>query len=232
MKFFKTSSPRKTWLAALATVGSLFVATTGLASPHNAPPEDLNWIWGLVNTQKGLEEPNLLFRPEGMPAPVLAFVINALILFGVIWWFGHKPIRTALQQRRDRIMGGMDAAAKMKAEAEAQLALHMAKLEKVEEEIERLKTEMRESAEAEREHVLREARDRAGRMQREAVHLIEQETKAARQDLMKETVRAAFVAAEDMLRKQANAMDHQRIADDYVTNLPDAVAKARGGEAA
>ena len=228
---------KKALIMAAAMIAAVLLAGVAFCSPggeggHGNGPGEINWIWGLINTKEGLQEPNLLWRPVGMPAPVLAFVINAAILFGVIFWFGKKPIQDALKQRRDRIMGGMDAAAKMKAEAQAQLAVHEAKLELVEEEIERLKSEMREAAEAEREHVLREARDRAGRMQRDAVHLVEQELKAARQALVKETVRSAFVAAEEMIRKQANAADHQRIADDYVAGLSGALAKAGGGEAA
>lgn len=221
-------------IAGTLLAGAVFGAPGGEGGhgAHSQPPDAINWIWGMIREKEGLTENNLLFRIPGEPAPVLAFVLNAAILFGVIFWFGHKPIKNALKQRRDRIMGGMDAAAKMKAEAQAQLAEHRAKLDKVEDEIDRLKTEMREATEAERVHVLREARDRAARMQRDAAHLVEQEEKAARQELMKETVRAAFVAAEDMLRKQANAMDHQRIADDYVAGLPEAVARARGGEAA
>lgn len=215
--------------AALVTL----VAGTAFGSPSGAPPPDINWWWGLINTQEGLSEPNLLFRPEGMPAPVLAFVINAAILFGVIIWFGHKPIAHGIRARRERIMAGIQAAAKMKAEAEAQLAEHEAKLDAISDEIERLKEEMRENTETERKQALQEARERAQRMQREALYLIEQELKGARESLMHEAVRTAFAEAEDILQKQTSALDHQRIADEYVTGLGGAVQKAgRGGASA
>ena len=137
---------------------------------------EINWSYGFLGEKEGVQ-PDLLYRPKGMPPPFLANVANALMLFAVLVTFGRKPVAEALKQRKQRIVAGMDDAARMKAEAQTKLTEYEDKLKRLDSEVERIRTEMREAAEAERRRILAEAKERRDRMERDAHLLVEQELK-------------------------------------------------------
>jgi F0F1-type ATP synthase membrane subunit b/b' len=60
-------------------------------------------------------------------------------------------------------------------------------------------------------------------MERDAQLLIEQELKAARELLLRETVNAAVRSAEELLSKQVTPTDQQRMVDEYLKELPRAI---------
>jgi F-type H+-transporting ATPase subunit b len=240
------SSARRTLrLAALAASFSLFVPAFAAAADegeehaaepgeHAAEPGEhgddapFNWAYGFVGEQDGVE-PSLLYRPKGMAPPFLANVINTAILLAILVAAGKKPIREALKQRKARLVGSMDEAARMKAESETILAGYERKLAHLDEEIERIRREMRESAEVERQRILTEAKERRERMERDARILIEQELKAARETLTRETVSSAMRSAEELLTKQLGAADEDRIARDFLETVKQAPIASAGG---
>lgn len=187
-----------------------------------------NWAYGFVGEKDG-EEPSLLYRPKGMAPPFLANVINFAILFTIIVSAGKKPIAEALKKRKERLVGSMEEAAKMKADSEKSLAEYEKKLAHLDDEIERIRREMRESAEAERQRILTEAKERRERMERDAKILIEQELKAAREALMRETVSSAMRSAEELLSKQLGSADQDRIARDFLETVKNAPIAFAGG---
>lgn len=192
--------------------------------------EHINWAHGFVGEQEGAE-PGLLWRPVGMPPPLLANFLNAALLFFILYWFGRGPVAEGLKKRKARIVAGMDEAGRMKADAEQSLAKYEDKLKRIDDEIERVRREMRESAEAERKHILAEAKERRERMEREARVLVEQELKAAREELMRETVRSAVRSAGELLQKQISGQDHDRLASEYLELLNKSGVNATGGKA-
>ncbi len=198
---------------------------------HGGEHHGLNWYYGLIAEKEGLDHPTLLFRPKGMPAPVLAMVINAAILFGLLYRFGAKPVTEALKARKERIMAGMDEAAKMKKDARSRLRQYEEKLERMDDEIQRVRDEMKVAMEQERKRALSEARERRERMERDAKLLIEQELKAAREALHNETVRGAMDNARKLLEQQVSSTDQTRLADEYLAGLKTAVVNSRGGQA-
>ncbi len=180
---------------------------------------EVNWYYGIFGESEDAEEPSLFFRTPGMPVPLLAQLFNTLLLFVILYRFGKAPIMSALRARRESIMKGIDAASKMKAEAQASLDQYEAKLAKVDQEIERVRREMREAAVAERENILEEAKRRRERMERDAKLLVEQELKAAREILLQETIRTAVQSAEGIVTNKASSADHQRLSEEYLGSL-------------
>lgn len=180
--------------------------------------EDINWFEGFLG-EKADVEPSIFWRRPHTPPPFGALLLNSALLFGLLYHFGRKPVAEALKRRKRNIMHGMDEAARMREEAEDRLADYEEKLERIEEEIVRVTREMREAGEAERERILKEARERHARMERDARLLIEQETKEARALLLRETVRAAIRSAEERLTQQITPADQQRLADEYLAGL-------------
>lgn len=193
-------------------------APKGEEAGEAEPSGEINWATGFWGEKDGVE-PGLLYRPKGTPPPFLANIINSAILFTILIGAGRKPVAEALKKRKARIVAGMEEAARMKAEAEKQLAEYEAKLANIDTEIERIRRDMRESADIERRRILTEAKERRERMERDARLLVEQELKAARESLMRETVIGAIRSAQELLATQLSSGDHDRIAQEHLKSF-------------
>jgi F-type H+-transporting ATPase subunit b len=197
------------------------------AHGHAPTFDDINWGYGFLGEKEGVE-PGVLWRPKGMPVPLGALLLNAAILYWLLIKFGKKPIGDALKSRKLGIMKGMEDAAKMKANAEASLAKYQKKLDDIDDEVARIKREMKEAGEAESARILSEAKDRRARLERDARTLVEQELKAARENLIRDTVRSAIKTAETSLVAKIGDADHQRLGDEFLASVKAAGATLRG----
>ena len=188
-------------------------------------------VWcGFIGEKAGVE-PDPLWRSPGMPVPFAATLVNAAVLFWVLYRFGKKPVVEGLAQRKKSILAGMEEASRMKSEAARRLGEYEAKLERIDDEIERVRREMKQAGEAEHARVIAEARERHARMERDARLLVVQEIEAAHARLLQETVDAAVKSAETILAEHATAADQQRLADEYVAGLARSLGKSRGAQA-
>jgi F-type H+-transporting ATPase subunit b len=213
--------------ATLALVGVLGWAGSAVAAgdAHEGGHE-VNYFYGLLGESDEVSEPSVMYRPTGMPVPLAAQLFNSAVLFGLLYKFGKGPVKEGLRRRREGVVKDLEAAAKMKAEAESQLAEHEARLQRVDSEIDRLKREMREAAQAERTAILAEAKKRRERMERDAQLLITQELKAAREQLFASTVHTAVQGAKQLVESKANAEDHVRLSEEYLSGLRASLAKS------
>lgn len=198
------------------------------AHGHAPTFDDVNWYYGILGESDEAVEPSLLFRPPGMPVPFAALLFNTAILFFVLYRLGAKPIAEGLKNRKQTLLRGMEESAKMRREAEAQLAHYEQKLEHIEDEIERVKKEMVAAGELERQRVLAEARERRERMERDARQLVEQELKAVRDRLLRETVESAVRSAAETLSAKLSDADQLRLAEEYVAGLATSAGSLRG----
>jgi len=219
-------------VALLAAGLALSVAAAAYAEgseEHERAPtfDDVNWVYGFLGEKDGVE-PSLLWRPKGMPVPFGALALDAGILYWALFKYGKKPIGDALKARKFRITKGMEDAAKMKAEAEASLAKYQKKLDEIDNEVARIKREMKEAGDAESARMLGEAKERRARMEKDARTLVEQELKAAREGLMRETVRAAVKSAEATLVAKIGDADQQRLGEEFLASVKRSGAALRG----
>ena len=195
---------------------------------HHVPKlEEYNWFYGFLGENDDVE-PSILWRPKGTPVPFGAMLLNTGILFYLLVRFAKKPINDALKARKANLLRGMEEAGKMKAEAEASLADYKHKLATVDQEIERVRGDMRSAGENERKRILAEAKEKRTRMERDAQTLIGQELKAAREGLLSEMVRSAMRSAESTLRSKVTAADQSRIAEEYLAGIKNAATALRG----
>jgi F0F1-type ATP synthase membrane subunit b/b' len=194
---------------------------------HPISLDDFNWYHGLIAEKEGAE-PGLWFRPKGMPVPFAALLLDSLILYYILYRALGKSVRDGLKKRKETILRGMEEAAKMRREAEAQLAHYEEKLAQISGEVVRLKQQMRHAAESESARILAEAKDRRVRMEQDAQQLVEQELKATRERLMAELLDNALKSAEDRLKKRIGESEQLGFADEFVRSLPAAAAALRG----
>lgn len=179
---------------------------------------DVNWLHGMIGEKEGVE-PSLLWRPPGTPVPVGAMILNTALLFFLLGRFFGPATRTGLRNRKKRIAGEIEAAAKMKEEAEDQLAYYEGQLAEMEDEMQRIKKEMREQAEVERKRVLEDARRQREAMERDAKRAIEQELAQARYDAMNAAVAHAVELAEQKIRSSMQPRDQERLATQMLGTL-------------
>jgi F-type H+-transporting ATPase subunit b len=215
--------------AALAALGIAFAAVPAAADTHEDAhgehaaqgehgehhEQPFNWADGFVGEKDGVE-PGLLWRPKGTPPPFLANVINAGILFYILIAASKKPVAEALKKRKERLIGAMEEAGRMKSEAQVTLSEYEEKLKHLDEEVARIRRELREAAELEQKKILTDAKERRTRMEKDAALLVEQERKGAREALIRETVNSALQGAEEILKKQLGEGDRDRMAKDFL----------------
>jgi len=240
------TSKRKAWAswaaAGLVVLGAAAAAAeeresspaTGPAGAHSGGHagaeshehhQEFNWYQGLLG-EKADVEPGLLWRTPGTPAPFAAQLFNTLLLVGLFVRFGRQPLARGLADRRQRILRGMEDAAAMRAEATEQLQFYRSKLDNLDAEIERVRREMRESAETERRRVLEDAAARRTRLEQEARVLVERELEALRENLTKETALAALASARELLERSVSTDDHRRLCEEYLQQLAPGGASA------
>ena len=207
------------------------------------PPSQPNFWHGLlmVNNEaatKGGFVNQLLFRyendknpcdPRNEPAPFLASLINFGILAYILYRFGRKPLAESLLKRKQSIMGEIETAAKLKADAERRLDDYQDKIDHIEAKLAEVRAEYAAQAEIEKKQILTDAEERRVRMRRDAELRVEQEMKAARAQLLRDAVEAAVAAAEDLLTRQVTAADLDRMAGDYLKSVGPAISAAALG---
>jgi F0F1-type ATP synthase membrane subunit b/b' len=181
---------------------------------HDEGPGPINW------TQFGGESP-----------PFIAMLINFGILIAGYYLLGKKPITSALEQRRSTISREIDEAQRMKREAEGRAKTYQAKLATLDDDARIAHEALVRAGEAERDRIVKEAVAKAERMQKDAEFLVAQEIKQIRQDLWRDAVEAAVLAAEELLTKRVTPSDQERLADDYLSELEWPAAPAPGGTA-
>jgi F-type H+-transporting ATPase subunit b len=115
----------------------------------------------------------------------------------------------------------------MKSEAEAKFAEYSKRIETMDEELARVREDMRKAGQGERDRLVKDASEKAERMHAEARFLVEQQMKQLKEELTREAIEAAIVAAETILRERTSAADQQRLAEEYLTKLKSSVAKTQ-----
>lgn len=198
---------------------------------ESAPPGEINYWRGMIAaSDKYAEAMPLLFRHEGEPAPLLASVANFALFAFLIVRFAKKPLAESLVKRKETILRDMEEAGKLESEAKARLGEYQAKLQRIEDEVERVRREFREQGERDRARIVKEAEERRVAMRRDAEFLLDQERKQVQLDVTRETVDRAVALATELLSKKLTAADHDRFGEAFLAELA-RLPKAAGARA-
>jgi F-type H+-transporting ATPase subunit b len=163
--------------------------------------------------------------------PYAALLINFALLVGMYYLMGRRGAAEALKKRRERVAKEIEDAQRMLEEAEGRAKTYQAKLKNLESELENAKKALQEAGKGERDKMVREAEEKAERMKRDAAFLVEQEVKQMREDLTREAVALAMQAAEEVLKTKVTDADHDRLAQDFLSELDKGPAARAGGAA-
>jgi F-type H+-transporting ATPase subunit b len=206
----------------------------------NDSPHHINWYQGLlgVDNEKSQSQSfvdRLFWRykndkdecdPKNQEPPFLASFINFALVGLIVYRFGKGPITGALSQRKKSIMHEIDAAQELRSDAEERLADYERQLARIEERGKELRAELRAQFDDEKKRVLSDAEEKAKRMRRDAELRVEQELKQAEYELVIEAVDTSMAAAAQLLEKRVESRDLDRLADEYLAGIGEAITKA------
>lgn len=155
---------------------------------------------------------------EGLLFPWLNFAL----LIGVLVFLTRKPVREFFAGRRRAIQDALESAAELQRQAEERHAKWQRRLVDLDRELDEIRRLGRERVEAEREHILADARAGAERIQRNARSAIEQELRRAREQLREEASDLALELAAGLLRDRVNDSDRDRLVDEFIARVEQA----------
>ena len=142
----------------------------------------------------------------------LAAVINFTLLLWVLRKLGAKPLAEFLTTRRKQMERDMNAAAEMKAKAEAKFQEYSKRLEQLDADLVKLRGDIARGAEEDKQRIVAEAEEATRRLKQDTEGVIEQYSKSLSADVRREMVEAAVSAAEKILRESIGDADQQRLA--------------------
>jgi F-type H+-transporting ATPase subunit b len=146
-------------------------------------------------------------------------IVNLVILFVVLYIVGRKPLQAFFADRRDRIQGEVEDAAKLRKEAEERHAKWQRQLAHLDSELDEIRRAATDRAAAERERVLADATAAGERIRNDARSAVEQELRRAREELREEAADLAIQLAGEMLRGQVTEADRDRLVDEFISKV-------------
>lgn len=146
-------------------------------------------------------------------------VINLAILLVVLWIAARKPIQAFFMGRRDEIVGEVEAAAKLRTEAEARYSGFQRQLANLDNELDEIRRGAHDRAQAEKQRILDDAGVAAERIRNDARAAVDQELRRARDELRKEASDLSIELAGGLLRNQVTDADRDRLIDEFIAEV-------------
>lgn len=150
---------------------------------------------------------------------LLARVGNVCVFLYILWRAAGKSVVAALKNRRSGITAEMEELAARKAQAEAQLAAMIEKIDSLDAECETILKESRAQGEAIRESLIADALVEAEKIRNAAHRAADSETKKAVQELRSQMADEIVQAVEAALRKQLDTDAHLKLIDNALKKV-------------
>ncbi len=128
------------------------------------------------------------------------YIIDFVVFFGALIYFGRRPLAAMLDQRHKTVVAEIDAARAFRQEAQVQYNQSKIRLERLEEELEKVISDVRSGTEIECERILTEARQSAERIALDEKTRLQQEAKKIRDALGRHAADLALQLAEAKVR--------------------------------
>jgi F-type H+-transporting ATPase subunit b len=207
------------WLAILVGVPVLLVVLAGPVSAEPAGKAEEECI-------ELLEEGNPVDRCQEAPNPILPETneiiwgsIAFLIILAGLWRFGMPAVRSAMEQRTERIRNSLDEAEQAKTDAESARADYQRQLSEAKGEAARIIEEARQQADAVRRDLTQRAEQEAQELRQRNAEQLEAERARVLGELRGQVAVLAVDAAERVVRANLDSEANRRLVEDYITNL-------------
>ena len=149
------------------------------------------------------------------PVDVIISLINITVLFILLRLILFKHVIRFMRERAERVRGEMDDANKRQLDAEALRSEYNEKIGNIEEKGRELLRESQQRANAESERILKETKDKAGAMLRDAEARIAEKKEQALVDAHAEVTQLATDMAVRILGREVSPDDNINVVDEF-----------------
>ena len=144
---------------------------------------------------------------------LIAYLVNFIILLGILLLFAYKPLLRVLDQRAERIRESLAAADRAREEAATSQAAIQEQLNEARREGQRLLDQAREASDRYREEEMARARQEAEAFVARARSDIQRQRDAAIEEVRSNFGDLAITAAEQVIRRSLDRQVHQELID-------------------
>ena len=152
----------------------------------------------------------------GMIWRIINFAILAAAVFFIVRYFKVKDF---FANRRESIKAELEEAKRAKEEADRKVKEFEQKLILLDQKIEEIYKEIRIEGEIEKKKIIEEAMKLAEKIKEQTRFTAEQEIKKAREEIKGEIAHVAVEMAEEILRHEMTAADHERLIKEYLEKV-------------
>ncbi|MBM4272037.1 MAG: F0F1 ATP synthase subunit B [Deltaproteobacteria bacterium] len=146
-------------------------------------------------------------------------LLNFAVLMWFLYWMAAKKIKEFFAERRQDIKTSLEEAVVEKEDAEKKFAEYSAKIDKATEEIDQIIETIKAQGLIEKEKIIEDARKAAEKLKEDAQTRMEQELKAAKNQLRLEAVQLSVEMAEEILKKNITPEHHELMVKDYLDKV-------------
>ena len=145
--------------------------------------------------------------------------LNAIVIIVLLVWMLAPKIKAFFSGRRNEIKESLEKAATEKADAEKQYREYAEKIDKASLEIDGIFEMIKAQGVTEKQKIIEDAQKVAQKMKEDAQTRIEQELSKASAQLRSEAVALSVQMAEEILKKNITAQDHDNMVKEYMDKV-------------
>lgn len=145
--------------------------------------------------------------------------LNAVIIIGFLVYLLAPKIKSFFSGRRQEIKESLETTAAQKADAEKQYREYAEKIDKASLEIDGIFEMIKAQGIVEKQKIIEDAEKVAQKMKEDAQARIEQELKKASGQLRGEAVALSIQMAEEILKRNITAQDHEAMVKEYMDKV-------------
>jgi F-type H+-transporting ATPase subunit b len=147
------------------------------------------------------------------------FIIDALIFFGVIYYFARKPAQAFLVNRHEAVRKEIESATAVKAEAKERYDRYRELLDGLDNEIDTINANVLADGEREKARILEEANDASERLRQDIARQVDLETANVRDALGQEMIERAVALAEQRVRERMSPELQKQLVATFISDL-------------
>lgn len=142
-----------------------------------------------------------------------------VVLLVVVFFLGYKPLKKMLDSRREYVQGQLDEAEKAKKVIADAGILAQQEIDKGKQEAQAIITQAKSQAETEAAAIVNDAKAQASARRLAADEEIRLAQEASKQEIRNEIIDVALQASSQVLKRNVDDADNQRMVDDLLDSL-------------
>ncbi len=153
-----------------------------------------------------------------LPA-LITQLLATFVMFFIVFKFFWKPIKEFIDKRKDFLEKELKEATNLKEEAEANHALADKRIKEMKIEARKIKEEAENQALELRKEILLKAEEEAQAKKDKALRDIEKQKLEAKEDIHREIVGVALLAAQKIVEREIDEKDNTRLVEDFIKDV-------------